>query len=308
MKHQRIIFILTLAVALIFLTCPIQADTGGVLYQSTFATDPHWTTNNPSVDYWDQAKEMYHFSIEPSTQNYAYTPAIDYETGSFTLEYDVTLTQVDEDASFRLGFSGTDMDRNKGPNVVTEFTNAKYGQILWLHIVTQSAKMEEVNSDTSSYKGPSVKYAVDTPYHVKVDYNDDSDVVTETVTNKATGEQLWSYYVATQESLRGMKRIYIGSVGDYSTSSRYAVGWIDNVRLTTTADETTTTLTTPTTQPTTSLPTYSLRPTTKTTTFVSLTPIQTTTKKAPSSVLVVLAALGILGTCAVVRMQRPKKV
>ena len=98
-----------------------------------------------------------------------------------------------------------------------------------LHVVSQSAKLEEVSSATTSYGGPTVTYALNTTYHVKVDYNDDTDVVTETVINKANGEQVWSYFVATQESLKGMNRIYIGSVGDYGTMGQYATGWIDNV-------------------------------------------------------------------------------
>jgi hypothetical protein len=303
MKHPQILLILILAAGLIFLICPIEADTG-VLYQSAFSTDPHWTTNNPSTDYWDQAKGMYHFGISPSTQNSAYSPAIDYTGGSFTLEYDVTLQQVDAGATFRLGFSGTDMDRNKGPNIVTEFPNAKFGQIMVLHVVSQSAKMEEVSSDTTSYSGPTVKYDLNTIYHVKVDYNADTNVITETVTNKASGEQVWSYYVATQENLKGMNRIYIGSVGDYGTMGLYAVGWIDNVQLTTPVPVTPTT---PTTQPTTPLPTYSLHPTTKTTTLAPLTPIPTTTKKSPSSGLLALAALGIVGTCAIARTMNKKR-
>lgn len=303
MKHPQILLILILAAALIFLICPIEADSG-VLYQSAFTTDPHWTTNNPSTDYWDQAKGMYHFGISPSTQNSAYSPAIDYTGGSFTLEYDVTLQQVDAGATFRLGFSGTDMDRNKGPNIVTEFPNAKFGQIMVLHVVSQSAKMEEVSSDTTSYSGPTVTYDLNTTYHVKVDYNADTNVVTETVTNKASGEQVWSYYVATQENLKGMNRIYIGSVGDYGTMGLYAVGWIDNVQLTTPVPVTPTT---PTTQPTTPLPTYSLHPTTKTTTLAPLTPIPTTTKKSPSSGLLALAALGIAGTCAVAGTMNKKR-
>jgi len=306
MKHPRIFLILTLTAMLVLLTCPIQADTGTqkVLYQSSFATNPQWTTNNQRSDYWDQSKEMYHFGIEPSTQNSAYSPDINYNGGSFLLEYDVNLTQVDEGATFRLGFSGKDMDFNKGPNVVTEFTNAKYGQIMVLHIVTQSAKMEEVSSDTSSYKGPTVKYEVNTTYHVTVKYNDDTDVVTETVTNKATGEQLWSYYIGTQDALKDMNRIYIGSVGDYGTMNKYAIGWIDNVILTAAAPVTPTTLTS---QPTTPLPTYSLHPTTKTTTPGVLTPIPTTPKKSPSSGMIAIAALGIIGTCAVVRTINKKR-
>ena len=55
MKHPRIFLMLMLAVALIVLACPVQADSGtqAVLYQNTFTADPHWTTNNPSTDYWD---------------------------------------------------------------------------------------------------------------------------------------------------------------------------------------------------------------------------------------------------------------
>jgi hypothetical protein len=303
MKHPQILFILILAAALTFLVAPIYADTG-VLYQTAFSTDPHWTTNNPSTDYWDQTQGAYHFGISPSTQNSAYSPAIDYTGGSFTLEYDVTLQQVDEGATFRLGFSGTDMDFNKGPNVVTEFPNAKFGQIMVLHVVSQSSKLEEVSSDTTSYGGPTVTFDLNTTYHVEVDYNDDTDVVTEIVTNKASGEQVWSYYVATQENLKGMNRIYIGSVGDYGTMGQYATGWIDNVELTTPVPVTPTT---PTPPPTTPLPTYTLHPTTKTTTLAPLTPIPTTTKKSPSSGWVALAALGIAGTCAVARTMNKKR-
>jgi hypothetical protein len=175
---------------------------------------------------------------------------------------------------------------------------------MWLHIITPSAKLEEVNSDTTSYKGPSVQYALNTPYHVVVDYNADTEVVTETVTNKATGAQVWSYYIGTQESLKNMNRIYIGSVGDYGTTSKYAVGWIDNVYLTAPVPAA---LTTPTTQPTTPLPTYSVRPTTKATTATVLTPIPTTTKKSPSSGMVALAALGIIGACAVAKTMNKKR-
>ncbi|HNX17705.1 MAG TPA: hypothetical protein PKM50_05175 [Methanoregula sp.] len=307
MKPTRFFLSLMLVAALVFLTCPILAETGTqkVLYETTFSTNPQWTTNNPSGDYWDSLKEMYHFSIEPSTGNYAYAPEFNYERGSFTLEYDVILEQVDEGASFRLGFSGKDMNRNKGPNVVTEFTNAKYGQIMWLHIITPSSKLEDVNSDTSSYQGPSVKYALNTTYHVKVDYNADSEIVTETVTEKATGIQVWSYYLALQDTLKDMKRIYIGSVGDYGQTSKYATGWIDNVRLTViTAAEPTTLSTQSTSTP---MPTYSKRPVTTATKTVVYTHIPTTTPKSPVSVITPIAAIGIIGACMVVMAMRNRR-
>ncbi len=306
MKHPRIFLMIILTAALIILMCPIHADTGtqAVLYQNAFATDLHWTTNNQFSDYWDPTEKMYHFGIQPSTGNSAYSPQINYVNGSFTLEYDVNLTEMDPGATFRMGFTGTDMDFNKGPNVITAFTNSKYGLIMVLHSVTENAIQEEVTSDMSSYPGPTVTYALNTTYHVKVDYNADTDVVTETVTNKETGGQVWSYFITIPESLKNMNRIYLGNVGDYGTMGLFAEGWIDNVRLTAAVPATSTT---PITQPTTPLPTYAPHPTTKTTTSVVFTPIPTTTKKSPSSGMVAIAALGIIGACAVARTMNKKR-
>jgi len=125
---------------------PIQAqssDDQTTIYQTSFASDPHWVTNNPSTNYWDPNMGMYSFSIEPSTGGYSYIP-VAFDSGSFTLEYDVILTRIDEGATFRMGLSGAEMDPSKGPNVLSEFTNAKYGQIMWLHMVTPGNKLVEM--------------------------------------------------------------------------------------------------------------------------------------------------------------------
>lgn len=308
MKFPKIILLSVLIPLLFVLVCPVQADSGDqkVLYQNTFETNPRWTTNNPSIDYWDSSQEMYHFSIAPGTGNYAYSPAIDYDRGSFTLEYDVTLESVDESATFRLGFSGTDMDRGRGPNVITEFDNAKYGQVMGLRIITPSSKLTEVTSDTSSYNGPTVKYELNTPYHVKVVYDGDSDIVTETVINKATGVLLWSYFLDTHETLKDMNRIYVGSVGDYGDGStnKFATGWIDNILLVSTSSVSGTQSATPTTMPPTTQPTYSLKPTTKPTTHVPLTSIPTPVKKSPGFGVAAMAGIGIAGAWAVLRKDR----
>ena len=308
MKSTKIVLLSVLIPLLFVLVCPVQADSGDqkVLYQNTFETNPRWTTNNPSIDYWDSSQEMYHFSIAPGTGNYAYSPAINYDRGSFTLEYDVTLETVDDSATFRLGFSGTAMDLNKGPNLITEFANAKYGQIMILHIVTPAAKLMEVTSDSSSYNGPTVKYELNTPYHVRVVYDDDSEIVTETVTNKATGEAIWSYYLGTHERLKDMNRIYVGSVGDYGDGStnKFATGWIDNIRLISTSPSSVSVTTTPVTSSPPTQPTFSLKPTTKPTTPIPLTSIPTPVKKSPGFGVAAMAGIGIAGAWAVLRKGR----
>jgi hypothetical protein len=293
---------------LLALVVPVTAQTSGdspvnVLYQNSFATDPHWTTNNPSSDYWNPNTEMYHFAIEPSTGAYAYTKIDKYDEGPFTFEYDVILNSVSEGATFRMGFSGADMDPSKGPMVLTEFTNAKFGQIMWLHLVTPGNKMMEVNSQKgdslssgpTAYDGPTVKYEINKTYHVTVDYNADQKMLTMKVNEKTSGKQIWSYYLNTVEDLRGMNRIYLGSIGDYGATSIYAKGYIDNVRLTSPGTVTATSAVTAAATAVTGVPTktQAQKPTaTVPTSYPTSAPTQ-----SPLSVIPVMAALGIAGVC-----------
>lgn len=303
---------------LVMMCCmPVMAATGDpvtVVYQESFSSDPKWITNNPSSDYWDSSRQMYHFSIEPSTGAYAYTPVSKYDKGSFTFEYDVILNQVDEGTTFRLGFSSTDMDPEKGPNVLTEFTNAKYGQIMWLHLVTPGNKLMKVNSesgDTQSsgdiaYKGPTVNYELNKTYHVALNYNNDQHMLTMKVNEKTSGDEVWGYYLNTVEDLRGMNRIYLGSIGDYGMMNRYAKGYIDNVRITVPRMETsistvpsTVVTTAPLTAPTvtkksTAVPKITLE-----------TPLPETTPESPVSPLLPLLAVCIGGLCCMLLRQKP---
>lgn len=306
MRPYRIFLLLALVAAVMTFAAPALADssTPGVLYQSNFAANPQWTTNNPSLDYWDPTAEMYHFSLQPSTGNYAYSPSISYNGGSFTLEYDITLLEVDSGATFRLGFTGTDMDFNKGPNVITSFTNNKNGLIMVLHTVSPSAIQQEVTSETSSYGGPTVNFQLNETYHVKVDYNNDTNVVSETVTDKQTGQALWSYYTTSQSPLKGMSRVYLGNVGDYGTMGQYATGWIDNIRLTVPVPAA---AATPTPQPVITQPTYAINQTVTTNPLITYTPIPTRTQKSPLPGGISVAALGIAGLLAVLLSGQRRK-
>jgi hypothetical protein len=306
MKPQQIFLMFMLAAAIVMIAGPVQADSGtqNVLYQTNFATNPYWTTNNPSTDYWNPQGESYNFSLQPSTGNYAYSQPINYKGGSFTLNYDVTIESIDPGATFRLGFTGADMDFNKGPNVITAFANTKDGLIMALHTVSESAIQSDVSSTMASYGGPTVNYQLNTTYNVEVDYNNDTNVITETVTNKQTGQQLWSYFTSAQSSLRDMNRIYLGNVGDYGAMDIYAVGYIDSVHLTTTVPATPAT---PTPVPVSTQPTFAINQTTPATITATYTPIKTVTNRSPLSGMVAIAALGIIGTIAIVRTAKKKR-
>jgi hypothetical protein len=244
MSLRTISQILLVVACLVLLVLPVQADTDStnsvkVIYQTAFSSDPHWKTNSPSSDYWDPSMGRYHFAIEPSTGNYAYTTMAPMD-GPFTFEYDITLDRVDEGAAFRFGLTGEEMDFNKGPNVISMFSNGKHENIMSLHIVTVGSKQMEVNSQsddeltsgTIAYKGPTVRFELNKTYHVTVDYNDETTTTTMRVYDKESGRQIWAYFIKTVENIRNMNHIYLGSRGDYGNMNIYARGYIDNVRLT----------------------------------------------------------------------------
>lgn len=320
MKPHFLFAIPFIVLCFVALMCcmPVMAITGDpvtVLYQESFSSDPKWITNNPSSDYWDSSHQMYHFSIEPSTGAYAYTPISKYVTGSFTLEYDLILDHIDEGTTFRLGFSGKDMNPEKGPNVLTEFTNAKFGQIMWLHLVSPGNKMVEVNSesgDTQSsgdiaYKGPTAKYELNKTYHVTVNYNENQNILTMKVNEKTSGNEIWGYYVNTQESLGGMDRIYLGSIGDYGMMNRYAKGYIDNVRLTIPAADTAVS-TVPSTVSTTTAPLTAPTVTKKNTPAAASTPVGNpipgATPESPVSGIIPVMAVCVGGLCCLIMRQK----
>jgi hypothetical protein len=310
MQIKKYLISVIIAVCLLVVIPPIQAvsdDTPAtVIYQTSFTSDPKWQTNNPSTNYWDPNMGMYRFSLEPSTGGYAYVP-IDYERGSFTLDYDLMLTRIDDGATFRFGMAGTEMDPSKAPNVLTVFTNtqAKYGQIMWIHLVTPGSKLIEVSSQTSSepgaYNGPTVKYELNKTYHISVKYDDDHKTLSMNVNEKLTGKEIWSYYLNTAENLNGMNRLYLGSKGDYGMMSIYAQGYLDNVRLTAPAKITATPTAATTAQSFTTMPTTKL--TTKQTT-VALTPYPTDTTQSPSAGILAITALGIAVVCGVLVQKR----
>jgi hypothetical protein len=292
---------LIIAFCLLVLISPLQAasddNTVNVIYQTSFSADPQWVTNNPTTNFWDPNMGMYRFSIEPSTGSYAYTE-VDYERGSFIFDYDLILTRLDEGATFRFGLSGAEMDPSKGANVLTQFTNAKFGRIMWLHLVTPGNKIMEMNSQSgdtlssgpAAYSGPTVKYELNKTYHVTVNYDDDHKILSMRVNEKLTGKEIWGYFINTGENLHGMNRVYLGSKGDYGAMYVFAVGYIDNVRLTTPA------IVTPaiTEQVTTATTMTTKTPTPKQTNSIP-TPYPTDTPQSPSPGILAITALGIIG-------------
>ena len=315
MNTRTILLTLIVAACCLLVVQPIMAETGPqtTIYQTSFASDPGWKNNmgGPSSSYyWVPDLGMYHFSIEPSSGGYAYVDIpYTFQEGSFNLDYDLLLTRIDEGATFRMGLSGTEMDFNKGPSIVSMFTNAKYDRIMWLNLVTTGSKHMVVNSQNAAtemgpdaYKGQTAKYAVNKTYHVTVNYDDNTKVVSMKVKELQSGNDIWGYFIQSGESLKGFNRIFLGAKGDYGSQNLYAQGYIDNVRLTVPSGVPAVTETPRETIPVTTPP-VSATPTKKPTPKVTVpTPYPTTTPQSPSSGILPVVALGICGAlyCVIV--------
>ncbi|HPD75476.1 MAG TPA: hypothetical protein PKZ65_05405 [Methanoregulaceae archaeon] len=292
MFNKTAIMILAVAGLVFFAIPPVAAATTTqeqVLYQATFTNDPGWTTNSIKSFYWVPDKGVYAYSIEPGNGGNAYVQVAGYQGGSFTLEYDVTPVSTPANTAFRLGFATQEMDRTKGTIALSEFTNAKYGRLMWIRAVTPSNRLFEVSSHANSYGektgAPTVNFVDNHTYHVSLEYDDEQTTLTMRVIDKTAIATLWSYYLNTKDPLKGMSYIVIGTVGDYSAPGNSATGYIDNVRLAvpraTTAPDTPVSFTTPPT--------------------ITHTPIKTTvppttaeeTPASPVSPLIPVAAAGL---------------
>jgi hypothetical protein len=302
MRYHTVLFALLITAGIFLLIQPVYAEEQVQqvsIYQTTFSTNPEWINNALRSNYWDPAKGVYHYKIMPSSGSYAYVD-VNYDSGPFTLEYDVTLQKTEPGATFRLGFCSKEMDRNTGPMVLSEFTNGKHGKLMDLRVVTISKKLSavvsgpyDIDDNLVSWPGKTVEFKDNTTYHVALSYDDEQEKVTMRVFEKPTGNEIWGYFIAIHEPLKNMKRIAIGSLGDYGENVPSAEGYIDNVRLYTekkvsvTPAQTVPLATTPPVTP-------SKRPTTKPTTAI---PILTPTPASPVSQLIPFAALGI-AACA----------
>ncbi|OPY38744.1 MAG: hypothetical protein A4E35_00530 [Methanoregula sp. PtaU1.Bin051] len=310
MVNRTVIVILILAAGLILAIPPAFAEEqvqDVVIYQTAFSGDPHWTTNSPRFFYWVPEKGIYHYAIEPGSGANAYVE-VDYKQGPFTLEFDITPTNTPEHSSFRLGLTSEEMQRTKGTVALAEFTNWKYGNLMWIRAVTPSNKLFEISSESYSYGAktgaPTVNYADNRTYHITLQYDDVRNTLTMRVYDKTAGSQIWTYFLTLNEALRDMNRIVIGTIGDYSATGVIAEGYIDNVKLTT--QQTVTVTTQPTPAVTTQAPVTTRTTVKKTTQPTPAAPVDTT-PESPLSPALGLAAVGIIGAAFACGRRRPKR-
>jgi len=147
-------------------------------------------------------------------------------------------------------------------------------------------------SGVTAYTGSTVKYELNKTYHVAVVYNKDMNTITMKVRDKQSGQEIWGYFMKLSDDLNGMSRLWVGSIGDYG-GSYIGEGVIDNIQITTPGEVTAA----PTTVAPVSSVTAQVTPTKKVTAKTTIPTPYPTATQSPSSLLVPLAALGIIGGC-----------
>jgi hypothetical protein len=265
MQKIPVIFFFLVCASAFLLIAPVSGaqQEKVIVYQTDFSTDPGWITNNPSYYYWDVAAENYHFETEGGTNGYSYIP-VDYSGGPFTLEYDLRIRTMETDSAVRFGVTGSEMDISRGTIVLADFDSNTYGNIMSLRVIDPNNHLYEKTSRSDSYCGEqpnceTIKFDLNTTYHVTVRYNDQVNQADIKITEKDTGNLVWGFFVSLSNDLYSLNRLAITTKGDYLVANT-ATGWIDNVVLSTyipvpPTTETTIPTTLPTTVPPTTMPT-----------------------------------------------------
>ncbi|MDD1668251.1 MAG: hypothetical protein LUO97_00475, partial [Methanomicrobiales archaeon] len=77
------------------------------VYSTDFSTDPGWTTNNPTTNYYDREKGMFHYLMRDGTNTYV-NVRVPYQGESFSLAFDILPERTDYQASVKFGLGDND--------------------------------------------------------------------------------------------------------------------------------------------------------------------------------------------------------
>lgn len=294
MQKLAAIFCLALFASAFICFAPVLAadEEQVIIYQTDFTTDPHWITNNPSYYYWDVGAGNYHFQTEGGTNGYSYIPIV-YAGETFILEYDVSLTSIENDGAIRFGATSTEMDISRGTIVLGTFEDISAGNIMGLRVIDSSNHLSGVTSRYDSYCGQqpncdTKQFALNSTYHVIIRYNNQGGQADIKISDQRNGSLVWGYFVSATGDLAALNRLAITTKGDYSTGNT-ARGSIDNVVMYTYRPV----------QPTVETTVPTTIPTTPPTTIPTTTPTPTPTK-SPVGLFITIAAGALGGGCSIV--------
>ena len=217
---------------LVFMIGLVSSTEAQAVYSEDFSTDPGWTTNAPSLFYWNSGAQTY-----SATQvnvngggNYSYYN-VGHDGSSFSLAWDVVLHSVSYASGLTFGMFDTDLDSQSPSYAKVEFTRADQG----LFVVMSHMDSGGNGSHTDYVSTPPDQFSLDTWYNVLMQYDDLAGTLTAEITKRATGVHFTSLSLSGLSSL-GSDVGYIASsnvrTGNFQVSGAQTVGEFDNVYFT----------------------------------------------------------------------------
>ncbi len=237
---------------------PVEAAPAGntsVLYSTDFSQDTGWVTNSHDSYFLENGTGRYHYLIEGGTGSYSTFALPEKVNGPFVLEFDVTPVKSDESSTFRFGVGTDKKDNQKGPLLMVELANKKDGRLFYVKTVSKENALNLVGSSPSTGSaGSTVRFEDNSTYHVKLTYYASDSRVSIVVQEPGSSGILFSTSAPVSGKIVDLSHLLLTAVGD-GTSGPQAEGYIDNIKLTRSESQPTTTPTQTITEVITTVPT-----------------------------------------------------
>ena len=143
--------ILCITFVLLGLSMPAIAQDWQVVYQNDFSTNPNWTTNDATNNYWNAAGQNYHTNTYSSGNQYSYVPVSFVQGNSYKLEFDLSVANADSHGGkIIFGLGDSDMARYQASTFYASYWNAGDGSESYRGQVIGEAYMNDQGATLSS--------------------------------------------------------------------------------------------------------------------------------------------------------------
>lgn len=200
------------------------------IYSTDFSSDPAWTTDAPGDYYWDGAGQTYRANMKDNSDSYAVAPVTIPAGQSFHLDFDVTVTRMDWAANLHFGLYSPSR-RAYAPFTAVDqmiqfaLEKADLGNGISLQTVDSAGTFRQ----DSEY--PTNSWDLNTAYHVVVDFDSPTGVVTARLTRKSDGYLMKSFAVSGVSGFTNLTYIGFTKIGDYYAPGATGSGTFDNLVL-----------------------------------------------------------------------------
>ncbi len=198
------------------------------VYATDFTTDPGWGTSAPGSYFWNPGAGNYTLTMVGGSESYVTNPVSLNVTQSFKLEFDISISSMDNLASINFGLWAATPPGQNGPgdhpHLLLEFAIGPGGNLLMVE------GYDATDYFIQFYQYPS-GWALGAVYHAVVIYDHDAGTVTGLVTNKTDGQLLWSGSQSGVHEFGGVAYLGASKIGDAVTPGATGIATIDNLSL-----------------------------------------------------------------------------